>query len=488
METNNHKIILSEIAEKAMKERGFNTVFPELVMSQVNQINIEAIKSNNNLRDLRNLIWCSIDNEESRDLDQLSYGELLENNRIKIYVAVADVDALVNSGSDADIHASQNTVTVYTTARIFPLFPERLSTDLTSLNQDEDRASIVVEMIVEEDGNVSGSDIYCALVHNYAKLDYDKVAAWMDGKIPMLKEIENVKGLAENILLQEKAAQRLRQMRYTRGALDFETIESRPVFIGESLGEMKASKKNRAKNMIEDFMIACNVITAQFLADKNLPSLRRVVSKPRRWDRIIQLAAEHDFELSAEPDPKSLSECMKFIRQNLPGHYSDFSFSVLKLLGGGEYIMEYPGQVPQGHFGLAVKNYSHSTAPNRRYSDLITHRLLKVAMNGGKIGYTNAEMEAIAKNCTVKEDTAKKVERQVEKSAHAILMESRIGEVFDAIISGAAPKGTWIKLFEPNLEGKLVKGFENLEVGHKIKARLLSVDIMTGFIDFERVS
>jgi len=287
--------------------------------------------------------------------------------------------------------------------------------------------------------------------------------------------------------LQEKVSLKMRELRYELGALDFETIESRPVFENDKLSQMKGKRKNIAKNLIEDFMIACNVVTAQYLAAKNFPSIRRVVPKPRRWDRMIELAAEHGFTLSAEPDPKSLSDCMKYVKQNHPEHFSDLSFSVLKLMGGGDYVMELPGVQPQGHFGLAVKNYSHSTAPNRRYSDLITHRLLKSAMNGQKVPYTSEQLELIAKNCTVKEDNAKKVERQVEKSAHAMLMQPRIGEIFDAIVSGAAQKGTWVRLFTPYLEGKLVKGCDGLEVGHKIKARLVQVDINSGFIDFERV-
>jgi len=302
--------------------------------------------------------------------------------------------------------------------------------------------------------------------------------------MPRLKCVE---GLAENIMLQEKAAQVMRELRYAHGALDFSTIESRPVFEGDTLCMMKANLKNRAKNLIEDFMIACNGVTAQFLASKNFPSLRRVVPKPRRWDRMMELAQEHGFKLSPDPDSKSLSDCMKYVKQNMPEHYTDLSFSVLKLMGGGEYVLEMPGSEPMGHFGLAVKNYSHSTAPNRRYPDLITHRLLKSAIAGGNLPYSKEELELIAKNCTVKEDNAKKVERQVEKSAHAMLMESRIGEIFEGIVSGAAAKGTWIKLFDPHLEGKLVKGFEGLEVGNKLKVRLVSVEIESGFIDFEKV-
>ncbi len=487
MEKNTQRIALQKIARKVMIERGFNTDFPSEVLDELMEIKDPFNSKQNTVKDLRNLLWCSIDNEESRDLDQLSVAEQLPENKVRILVAIADVDALVNAQSNIDHYASQNTSTIYTIAQIFPMLPEKLSTDLTSLGFDEVRYAVVVEMIVDDNGSVIQSDVYCATVCNHAKLDYNPVGAWLEGTLPLPDEIMKVEGLAENIILQDKVAQKMKDLRYEHGALDFETIESRPVFDGDRLCEMKGEKKNRAKSLIEDFMIACNGITAQYLATKKFPSLRRVVRTPKRWDRIVELATEHNFRLPTEPDPKSLSECFKFIKQNLPEHYTDFSFSVLKLMGGGEYVMELPGSTPQGHFGLAVKNYSHSTAPNRRYPDLITHRLLKSAMVGQNIPYSAEQLELIAKNCTVKEDDAKKVERQVEKSAHAMLMETRIGEIFEAIVSGAAAKGTWIKLLNPHLEGKLVKGFEGLEVGHKIKVRLVNVDVQSGFIDFERV-
>jgi exoribonuclease-2 len=487
MDNSSHRNKLQQIANQAMTERGFNTGFPQNVLDEVREINARQNENPIKAKDLRHLIWCSIDNEDSRDLDQLSYAEELPDNKVKVFVAVADVDYLVSARSKTDEHAGQNTISIYTVGQVFPMLPEKLSTGLTSLNLNADRAAIVIEMIVDENGIVCQSDVYCATVHNYAKLDYDSVAAWLNGTGPLPPAIQNVEGLAENIRLQERISQKMRELRYERGALDFETIESKPVFEGDALSEMKGNHKNRTKNMIEDFMIACNGVTAKFLATKNFPSIRRVVPKPKRWERILELAAEHDYTLPGEPDTKSLSQCMKFVKQNLPDQYTDFSFSVLKLLGGGEYVMELPGSIPQGHFGLAVKDYSHSTAPNRRYSDLITHRLLKAAMSGEKISYTTEELELIAKNCTVKEDDAKKVERVVEKAAHALLMEHRIGEIFDAIISGAAPKGTWIRLLQPHLEGKLVKGIEGLEVGNKLKARLIQVNIESGFIDFERV-
>jgi VacB/RNase II family 3'-5' exoribonuclease len=485
MDKYNHRSILQNIARKAMIERGLEPDFPSAVLAEINDISSPAIYKLAIAKDLRNLLWCSVDNDDSLDLDQLSYAEQLSGNNVRLLVAIADVDALVSAKSNIDNHASLNTASIYTVAQVFPMLPEKLSTDLTSLSFDADRCALVVEMIIGENGTLQHSDIYCAIVCNHAKLVYDSLAAWLDGTIPMPSEIAKVEGLAENIRLQDQVAQKMRKLRYENGALEFETIEARPVFEGDDLREMKGERKNRANNMIEEFMIASNGVTARYLTEKNFPSLRRVVHTPKQWGRIVELASENGYSLPGEADSKSLSQYLKFVRQNFPQHYPDLSLSVLKLLGAGEYIVETPESIPEGHFGLAVKNYAHSTAPNRRYPDLITHRLLKSAMIGNAVPYTKEQLDLIARHCTLKEDDAKKVERQVEKSASAMLLESRIGEEFDAIVSGASPKGTWIRLFNPHLEGKLVKGFNGLKVGDKLKARLIQIEVESGFIDFE---
>jgi VacB/RNase II family 3'-5' exoribonuclease len=488
MNENTHRMTLQHIARTAMIERGLVPDFSADVMNELREILSPASYKPTIARDLRHLLWCSVDNAESLDLDQLSYAEQLVGNKVRILVAIADVDALVNAQSHIDQHAHQNTASIYTIAQIFPMLPEKLSTDLTSLCFDADRCAVVVEMIVGDDGVVQQSDVYCATVCNRAKLDYESVAAWLEGTGPIPTEVTKVTGLAENIKLQDQIAQKMKDLRHEHGALEFETIEARPVFDGDTLCEMKAERKNRAKSLIEDFMIASNGVTARFLAGKNFPSIRRVVRTPKRWDRIIELAAEHGFSLSEEADSKSLSDYLKFVKQSDPLHYADLSLSVLKLLGAGEYVVETPGCIPQGHFGLAVKDYAHSTAPNRRYPDLITHRLLKSAMTGADCPYSAEQLELIAKHCSMMEDAAKKVERQVEKSANAMLLESRIGEEFEAIVSGASPKGTWIRVFHPHIEGKMVNGFLGLQVGNKIKARLVHIDVASGFIDFERAN
>ena len=488
MDNTPHRTTLQRIARKAMIERGLVPDFPEVVLAELGKISTPACYKPTLAKDLRHLLWCSIDNADSLDLDQLSYAEQLPENKVRLLVAIADVDALVSAQSNIDNHASLNTASIYTIAQIFPMLPEKLSTDLTSLRFDADRCAIVVEMVIGDNGTTLQSDIYCATVCNRAKLEYDSLAAWLEGTGPMPSEVLAVEGLAENIKLQDRVAQKMKAMRYEHGALEFDTIETQPAFNGDILCEMKGEQKNRAKNLIEDLMIASNGITARFLAAKNFPSLRRVVHTPKRWDRIVELASEHGFSLPAEADSKSLSDYLKFAKENDPQHYPDLSISVLKLLGAGEYVVETPGCVPEGHFGLAVKDYAHSTAPNRRYPDLITHRLLKSAMAGETIPYSAEQLEIIARHCTLKEDDAKKVERQVEKSANAILMESRIGEEFEAIVSGASPKGTWVRLIHPHLEGKLVGGSNGLQVGNKLKARLVHIDVESGFIDFERVN
>ena len=487
MNKNFDRITLQEIARKAMISRGLEPDFPADVFNELQHITHPATCTSAIARDLRHLIWCSVDNDDSLDLDQLSYAEQLPGNKVRLLIAIADVDALVLQQSNIDDHASQNTASVYTIAEMFPMLPAKLSTDFTSLGYNVDRCAVVVEMVVDDDGGIQQSDVYLATVCNRAKLQYESLAAWLEGNGPMPLDISKVDGLAENIQLQDRIAQKMKQLRYEHGALEFETIESKPVFDGDALSEMKVEQKNRAESLIEDFMIAANGSTARYLTDKNFPSLRRVVRTPKRWDRIVELASEHGFSLPEKAESKSLSAYLKFIRQNDPKHFVDMSISVLKLLGAGEYVVVTPGSTSEGHFGLAVKDYSHSTAPNRRFPDLVTQRLLKSAIAGHSVPYSVEQLNDIAHHCTLKEDDVKRVERLVDKSAHAMLMKSRIGEVFEAIVSGASPKGTWIRLYNPHVEGKLVNGFRGMEVGQRLKARLTYINVEEGFIDFERV-
>ena len=470
-----------------MIERGLLPDFNRQAIKELESIRGPATQSNGSLRDLRNLLWCSIDNDDSRDLDQLTVAESTPGGNTKIYVAIADVDALVNKETALDGHARHNTTSVYTAAQIFPMLPERLSTDLTSLNFDADRIAMIAEMDFDNQGILRSSGVYQAVVHNKAKLAYNSVAAWLDGTGPILKEIESVQGLAENLKLQDRVAQTLKKLRHLHGALDLQTIEARPVFDGDLLVDLEPDTKNRAKEIIEDFMIAANGIVARFLSDKQLPSMRRVVRTPKRWERIVELAAEHNFTLPAQPDSKALAEFLLSAKAADPVGFPDLSLSVIKLMGAGEYVVEMPGSDAAGHFGLAVKDYTHSTAPNRRYPDLITQRLLKAAINGQRLPYDIDELEELAQHCTEEEDAAKKVERQVEKSAAAMLLESKIKDQFEGIITGASAKGTWVRLLHPPIEGRLVESYDGLDVGRRIRVQLVHTDVERGYIDFKRI-
>jgi VacB/RNase II family 3'-5' exoribonuclease len=483
-----HRSILRGIAHRAMLQRGLVPDFPPQALAELDGIHGPAARTEESTRDLRNLLWCSIDNDDSRDLDQLTVAESLPDGAAKVLVAIADVDAVVRKGSALDDHARQNTTSVYTVAETFPMLPEKLSTDLTSLNHESDRLAIVIEIVLAGDGSLQSSDLYGATVRNRAKLAYTSVAGWLEGTGPMPQVIGTVNGLDENLRLQDRVAQKLKALRHRHGALNLETIEARPVFDGDELKDLEADKKNRAMDIIEDFMIAANGVTARYLASKEFPSLRRVVRVPKRWDRIVELAAERGSTLPKEPDAKALEQFLVAAKAADPLRFPDLSLSVVKLMGAGEYVVERPGDSVAGHFGLAVKDYAHSTAPNRRYPDLITQRLLKASAAGRSRPYEIDELAALAKHCTEAEDAAKKVERQVTKSAAAILLETRIGEQFDAIVTGASDKGTWVRLLHPPVEGRLESGFEGMDVGHRLRVQLVSTDVERGYIDFRRVT
>lgn len=470
-----------------MVERGLLPDFSPQALAELNGIRGPAAQTDTTTRDLRHLLWSSIDNDDSRDLDQLTVAETLPDKSVKVLVAVADVEGMVKKGSAIDEHARSNTTSVYTAARIFPMLPEKLSTDLTSLNFAADRHAMIVEQVVGDNGALLGSDVYGALVRNRAKLAYNGVAAWLEGAGPVPAEIPEVPGLEENLRIQDRVAQLLKTLRHEHGALSLETVEARLVFDADELKDLQAEKKNRAKVIIEDLMIGANGVTARFLSAKGLPSFRRVVRTPKRWDRIRELAKDHGQVLPEAPDAISLEAFLTKAQAADPLRFPDLSLSVIKLLGAGEYALEVPGGTTSGHFGLAVQDYSHSTAPNRRYPDLITQRLLKAALAGKQMPYQNGELSALATHCTEQEDAAKKVERQVRKSAAAMLLEHRINEQFDGIVTGAADKGTWVRIFSPPVEGRLTSGFAGLDVGDRVRVQLMRTDVERGFIDFRRV-
>ena len=467
-----------------MIDKGLLPDFSPAAQKQVESMNAPA--DDNNARDLRELLWCSIDNDDSRDLDQLTVAEDLGSKGVRIMIAVADVDGLVKRGTPVDDHARKNTTSVYTAAKIFPMLPEKLSTDLTSLNENEDRVAMVADIVVGADGSVKSGDVYRAKVRNRAKLAYNSVGMWLEGKAAPPEKVTAVKGLAENLKLQDRTADKMRELRHEHGALELETIEPKAVWRDGQVVDLQQEARTNAKNLIEDFMIAANGVTARFLTSRNLPCLRRVVRSPERWDRIEKIASDLGDHLPPDPDARALEEFLVRRRKADPLRFPDLSLAIVKAMGAGEYVVEQPGETPIGHFGLAVKDYTHSTAPNRRFPDLITSRMIKAALSNSKQPYESGELEQLATHCTEAEDAANKVERQVRKSAAALLLSSRIGERFDGVVTGASEKGTWVRIFRPPVEGKVVKGSDGLDIGDKVNVKLLSVDVHAGFIDFAR--
>jgi exoribonuclease II len=474
-----------------MRSRGLLPAFAPQALQEAEAARHNGPERNSTILDLRHLTWFSIDNDDTRDLDQLSVAEPLAGGVTRLMVAVADVDAKVAPGGAVDSHAAVNTTSVYTAAGVFPMLPEVLSTDLTSLHEDQERLAVVVDMQVAADGTVYESDIYRALVLNRAKLTYDAVSAWLDGSAPAPPQIATVPGLEQQVRLHDAVAKQLRQWRQTRGALNVNTISARPVFKNGQLTDLQPDEKNRAKDLIADLMIAANSTTARFLVEKGFPSLRRFLQAPRRWDRIVLLAAGHGVQLPDAPDALALDRFLSARRVADPAGFADLSLAVVKMLGSGEYAAapatpSGTAGSDLGHFGLAVNDYAHSTAPNRRFPDLVTQRLLKAAIAGEAPPYSAEQLTEIAKHCTLQEDNASKVERQVLKAAGAWLLQGRLGDVFDAIVTGAAAKGTFVRISSPLLEGRVVRGFDGLDVGDKLRVQLLSVDAEKSFIDFER--
>jgi VacB/RNase II family 3'-5' exoribonuclease len=477
---------LKAIARQAMIERGLLPDFSPAALAELSTLSQAARETGPQIRDRRGLLWASIDNDDSRDLDQLSVAEDAGDESVKILVAVADVDSLVKRGTAIDEHARANTTSVYTAAQIFPMLPEKLSTDLTSLNQDQERLSIVVEMTIDRAGALSQSDIYRASVVNKAKLAYRSVAAWLNGQGPPPERVTAVTGLDAQLRLQDRVAQVLKKARHERGALSLETIEPRAVISDGVLTDLQTEGKNRAEELIEEFMIAANGVVARYFERKAIPSIRRVLRIPERWDRIVALVGHHGGHLPQTPNALALNTFLAQQRQADPVGFPDLSLSVIKLLGSGEYVLEVPGKPIQGHFGLAVRDYTHSTAPNRRFPDVLSQRLLKATLAAAAPPYSEQQLQELAVHCTEQEGNAAKVERQVRKSAAAQLLASRTGERFDAIVTGASDKGTWVRTVQPPAEGRVVKGFAGLDVGDRVTVQLVHTDVARGFIDFAR--
>jgi exoribonuclease-2 len=478
--------LLLRVARQEMLQRGLEPDFPAPALAEVEGLAAPGAPFEAEVRDLRDLGWCSIDNDDSRDLDQLTVATPLAGGGVKVMVAVADVSTLVAPGSAVDVHAGANTTSIYTPPQTFPMLPERLSTDLTSLGPGEDRLAVIIETTVDGEGATGASSVYRAAVRNHAQLAYSSVGAWLEGQGDMPAAVGAVPGLAECLRLQDQVAQRLKTYRHEHGALELETIEVRAQFDGDTVSELTAEGRNRAKEIIEDFMIAANGVIARFLEGHGFPVMRRVVRSPERWQRIVDIAFEHGDRLPAEADVKALHDFLVRRRAADPLRFPDLSLAIIKLLGRGEYVASFPGGDVTGHFGLAVSDYTHSTAPNRRYPDLVTQRLLRAALAGRPVPYGREQLETLAAHCTQKEDDVQKVERLLRKAAAACLLDGQIGRAFDGIVTGASPKGTWARIFDPPIEGRITEGADGLDVGDRVRVKLVHTDPERGFIDFAR--
>jgi VacB/RNase II family 3'-5' exoribonuclease len=476
---------LQATAKEVMQQYGFEPDFPAPVSTQLGNLGqLPQASPSRDVRDMRNLLWSSIDNDTSRDLDQIEVVESASNGETKVMVGIADVDAFVAKLTPIDQHAARETTTVYTGIRNFPMLPEQLSTGVTSLLENQDRLSIVIEFVVGPDGNIKSSEVYRALVRNKAQLQYNSVGAWLERSAAAPPKVAASGELQDQLKLQSDVAQKLKSQRFQNGALNLQTDEVHPLVLNEQVVDVVKQQKNRATELIEDFMVAANGVVARLL--QNVSSLRRIVRTPKRWDRIVQLAATKGEKLPAQPDSKALNDLLLRRKAADPDHFADLSLSVIKLIGPGEYVLERAGETAPGHFGLAVQDYTHSTAPNRRFADVVTQRLIKAMLAGQPNPYSDDELTAVASNCTSKEDAARKVEREMSKRLAAVAMQRRVGEIFDAIVTGVTDHGTFVRVLQPHVEGLLAQGAQGLDVGDKLKAKLIRTDVRKGYIDFAR--
>ena len=484
--TSPSQVDLQAIAKEVMRQHGFQPDFPLAVRQQLSDLRAHPpqITSGGAVRDLRDQLWSSIDNDTSRDLDQIEVAQKLPNGDVKVLIGIADVDAFVPKLSAIDQHAAGETTTVYTGIRNFPMLPEELSTGQTSLLENQDRLSVIIEFVVDAGGHVTASEVYRALVRNQAQLQYNSAGAWLEGTAVAPPKIQASADLQAQLHLQNDVARKLKNRRYENGALNIQTDETYPLVLDAQVIDVVKQQKNRATDLIEDFMIAANGVVARLL--EKVSSLRRIVKKPERWDRIVQLAATYGEKLPPDPDSKALNEFLVKRKTADSDHFADLSLAVIKLIGPGEYVLERPGDPSPGHFGLAVQDYTHSTAPNRRFADIVTQRLIKAMLGGQPNPFSDDELSAIATHCTEKQDAARKVEREMSKRLAAVAMQKRIGDLFDAIVTGVTPNGTFVRVPQPRVEGLLVQGAPGLDVGDKLRVKLVRTDVQRGYIDFAR--
>ena len=473
---------LKAIAHQAMLRNGFQPDFPPAVRSQAGSLP-RAVEPGG-VRDLRGLFWSSIDNDDSRDLDQIEYAEALSDGRTRVLIGIADVDAFAPRSSPIDKHAASETTTVYAGVTNFPMLPEELSTGITSLLEGEERLAMVTEFVVSQAGELGEHSVYRALVRNQAQLHYSDVGPWLDGAGAPTPKVAASAELQQQLRLQDRVAAALSRDRYAHGALNIDNPETRPVLVRGEITDIQTAARNRASGLIEELMVAANECVARILGERKVASIRRVVKTPERWDRMVELAAKLGEHLPAQPDSKALNDLLTRRKAADPDHFPDVSLAIIKLMGPGEYTVQRPGDAEQGHFGLAVQDYTHSTAPNRRFADIVTQRLLKAATSGTPSPYRDDELEAIARNCTEKASAARKVERQMSKSIAAVAMQKHIGQSYDAIVTGKSDKGTFVRVLDPFVEGMLLHPPAGTDVGEKLRVKLTQADPQRGFIDF----
>jgi exoribonuclease-2 len=482
---------LQAMARQVMLAHGFEPNFPPETQQQLADISAHPpqLAPSGKVRDLRGLLWSSIDNDTSKDLDQIEVAERLPNGDMKVMIGIADVDAFVakdspEHDSPIDQHAAREATSVYTGVTIFPMLPNELSTGASSLLPDVDRPAVVTEFVVSASGALNASKVYRALVRNQAQLTYNGIGAWLEGRAAAPPKVAASAELQAQLKLQDEVAQALKKLRFENGALNIDTAETVPLLLNHEVTGVATVEKNRATELIEDFMIAANGVVARLL--EKVSSLRRIVKTPEHWDGIVRLAALQGVTLPAQADSKALNDFLLKRKAADPDHFADLSLAVIKLIGPGEYVLERPGDPEQGHFGLAVQDYTHSTAPNRRFADVVTQRLIKALLDGKPNPYSDDELAGIATNCTQKGDAARKVEREMSKRLAAVAMCHRVGETFDAIVTGVTPHGTFVRVLQPHIEGLLAQGAQGLHVGDKIRAKLTRIDVQHGFIDFVR--
>jgi VacB/RNase II family 3'-5' exoribonuclease len=477
---------LAKLANQIMQQRGLQPEFSKEALAQLSEISVSA-QFSKEYSDLRSLLWCSIDNDDSRDLDQLTYGEKGADHNTTLWIAIADVDALVVKNSPIDLHAQINTTSVYTPAKIFTMIPEKLSTNLTSLNENEDRLAMVVKIQLDSTGNITNSSIFQAMVRNHAKLTYKIIGAWLGGTASAPDKIKKIEGLENMLRIQHEAAQLLKFKRHEAGSLTLESSKAEVRITNHDEFEIQLSPHNFAHQLIEELMIASNRAMADHFKEAKIASLRRVVRIPKYWDRIVEVAKGYGEDLPEQPDSKALDAFLIHRQKIDPVTFPDISLTIIKLLGRGEYIVENNQNNSVGHFALAVSDYTHSTAPNRRFPDLISQRQYKAFLHGENSPYTLEELTKLAAHCTQQEDAATKIERQLNKSAAAAILSSQIGAVFKGIVTGIGDNGTWVRILQPSVEGKIIQGYEKLNIGDRVTVQLKHVDIARGFIDFVKI-